>query len=79
MASVLIGWKGYNGVKEGLAGFVDGMVKVIGTDPTTPSEGDLSQLATYKVDPYNPFPFLSGTIGVNTSLEHVHVHNNVRV
>ena len=49
VVSVLIVWKGYKDIKEGLTGFVERMVKSIGTDPTTASEGDLSQLATYKV------------------------------
>ena len=51
VSSVLIGWKGYDGVKGGLTGFVDGMLKVLGSDLTssTPEEVDLSQLAEYKV------------------------------
>ena len=47
VSRVLIGWKGYVGVKEGLTGFLEGMMKMVGSEAS--SEGDLSQLDAYKV------------------------------
>lgn len=49
VSCILTGWKGYIGVKEGLVGFLEGMVKVVGSEAAASYEGDLSQLAEYKV------------------------------